>query len=177
MESHKLHWPDWLRNVIFWILASHIAGVASAYYHTQLLVEMGSDKLFAWAGLKPWSSWSQPPKKLGFQVWATRSWCEPLALFVYWELLLAMRRFTACGLKRLPFAPQFPQFVLPGQQASKPRSIPLMCWRLGGKNRALNSEPDRENWENQALYLLVSVLSDLTQKLGSMYKGVVWKIT
>jgi hypothetical protein len=34
-------------------------------------LEMGSCKLFAWAGLEPWSSWPQPPKYLGFQAWAT----------------------------------------------------------------------------------------------------------
>jgi hypothetical protein len=28
---------------------------------------------FAWAGLKLWSSWSQPPKKLGLQAWAISS--------------------------------------------------------------------------------------------------------
>jgi hypothetical protein len=33
----------------------------------QLLVGMGSHKLFAWAGLKPWSSWFQSHKSLGLQ--------------------------------------------------------------------------------------------------------------
>jgi hypothetical protein len=32
------------------------------HYHPQPLVVMGSRKLFAWAGLKLWSSQSLPPK-------------------------------------------------------------------------------------------------------------------
>jgi hypothetical protein len=30
--------------------------------------------LFAWAGLKPQSSWPQPPKWLGLQAWTTSTW-------------------------------------------------------------------------------------------------------
>jgi hypothetical protein len=33
--------------------------------------EVGSHKLFAYAGFEPWSSWSLPPEWLGLQVWAT----------------------------------------------------------------------------------------------------------
>jgi hypothetical protein len=34
-------------------------------------LEMGSHEIFAPAGVEPWSSRSQPRKKLGLQVWAT----------------------------------------------------------------------------------------------------------
>jgi hypothetical protein len=34
-------------------------------------LEMGSRELFAHADLETWSFWSQPPKQLGLQVWAT----------------------------------------------------------------------------------------------------------
>jgi hypothetical protein len=34
-------------------------------------LEMETDEWFAWAGLELWSFWSQLPKYLGFQAWAT----------------------------------------------------------------------------------------------------------
>jgi hypothetical protein len=40
-------------------------GITDAYYYAQLLVEMESHKLFAWAGLQPQSSQFQPPKYFG----------------------------------------------------------------------------------------------------------------
>jgi hypothetical protein len=41
-------------------------------HHTQLLLgEMRYCQLFAWPGLKMWSSWSLTPEYLGLQVWAT----------------------------------------------------------------------------------------------------------
>jgi hypothetical protein len=46
-----------------------------------VLVEMRSQELFAQAGLKLWSSLSQPPKKLGLQAWATSTWL-PLLFFI-----------------------------------------------------------------------------------------------
>jgi hypothetical protein len=42
----------------------------------------GSHELFPWAGLKPWPSWSQPPKKLQLQVWATSTWLGPQLLMI-----------------------------------------------------------------------------------------------
>jgi hypothetical protein len=33
--------------------------------------KIGSLELFAWAGFKPWSSWSLPPEQLALQTWAT----------------------------------------------------------------------------------------------------------
>jgi hypothetical protein len=39
-----------------------------------LFCRWGSCELFAQDGLKPWSSWSQPDKQLGLQVWATSAW-------------------------------------------------------------------------------------------------------
>jgi hypothetical protein len=38
-----------------------------------LFLEIGSCELFAWAGLEPWSSWTQPPKQLGLQAVASFS--------------------------------------------------------------------------------------------------------
>jgi hypothetical protein len=44
-------------------------------------LEMGSQKLFAWGGLEIWSSWSQPPRQLGLQAWATNIWHPALVVF------------------------------------------------------------------------------------------------
>jgi hypothetical protein len=48
-------------SILLYVLPGR-AGITVALHHAQPLVEMGSCKLFAWAGLKPWSSLSWPPK-------------------------------------------------------------------------------------------------------------------
>jgi hypothetical protein len=60
-------------------------------YFFLVIMEMGDCKLFVQAGLQPWSSWSQPPKFLGLQEWATCAlatnnmlWC-----FFYLQLICA----------------------------------------------------------------------------------------
>jgi hypothetical protein len=57
----------WTVSLLF--VLPYVAGMTGTPYHTQLLVEMESWELFAWDGLKPWSSWSLSPKKLGLQAW------------------------------------------------------------------------------------------------------------
>jgi hypothetical protein len=44
------------------------------------VVEMGSHELFAWAGLKPWSSWSMPLEWLVLQVCVTH-YTQPIHIF------------------------------------------------------------------------------------------------
>jgi hypothetical protein len=48
--------PGCSGTTIFQISASWVAGMIGTCHHTQLLVEMGSSKLFAWSGLKQWCS-------------------------------------------------------------------------------------------------------------------------
>jgi hypothetical protein len=43
---------------------------ASSHF-SLVILEMETDEWFAWAGLELWSFWSQLPKYLGFQAWAT----------------------------------------------------------------------------------------------------------
>jgi hypothetical protein len=47
-----------------------------------VILEIGSWELFAWTGLEPWSSQSQPLLQLGLQVWTTGTW-------LIWRLLIA----------------------------------------------------------------------------------------
>jgi hypothetical protein len=44
---------------------------ATPPFHFALVLELGSCKLFAWAGLELWSSWCQPPMWLGLYAWST----------------------------------------------------------------------------------------------------------
>jgi hypothetical protein len=43
-------------------------------HFTLFILDMESWDLYARIGLKPWSSWPQPPKQLGLQAWTTGSW-------------------------------------------------------------------------------------------------------
>jgi hypothetical protein len=46
-------------------------------HFTLVILEMRAHELFVWAGLEPWSTQFQPPKKLGLQVWATGTQFNP----------------------------------------------------------------------------------------------------
>jgi hypothetical protein len=70
MESHSFFCPVRLGTSIPPILTSGIAGKTGTWHRIHLLIDMKSWKLPARTGLEPWSSWSQPPKKLGLQGWA-----------------------------------------------------------------------------------------------------------
>jgi hypothetical protein len=43
----------------------------TSIFFALVILQLGSLNLFAQAGFKLWSSWSQPPKELGLQAWAT----------------------------------------------------------------------------------------------------------
>jgi hypothetical protein len=50
-------------------------------------LEIGSHKLFAWAGFKPGSSWSLPPEYLGLQVHAISASLRHTAfLIAIWKI-------------------------------------------------------------------------------------------
>jgi hypothetical protein len=62
---------------VFELRSSHLHSRPSTTWATPpvhfalVILEIGSHELFAWAGLEPRSSQSQPPKSLGLQAWAT----------------------------------------------------------------------------------------------------------
>jgi hypothetical protein len=56
------------------------ARAALPFHFGLVILEMRSHKLFAWAGLKPRSSQSQPPQELGLQTCVTSTW---LMLYSY----------------------------------------------------------------------------------------------
>jgi hypothetical protein len=48
-----------------------------------VILEMGSQELFAWSVLEPWSSWSRPSKWLGLQSWATGAQLRCFSWLIY----------------------------------------------------------------------------------------------
>jgi hypothetical protein len=62
MKSHKVFHSGWLRTVILLFSFPHVAGMTGVCHRAWLLVEIGSCKLFAQAGLEPVSLSSQPPE-------------------------------------------------------------------------------------------------------------------
>jgi hypothetical protein len=67
------------------------------YYCTQLLVEIESYEVFAWAGLKTWFAWFQPPTWQGLYAWATSIWlhCNFLS-FLNNVFLINLHLFSFC---------------------------------------------------------------------------------
>jgi hypothetical protein len=77
----------------FELASSRLQGRCSTTWATLFMCacvgifEIGSQKLFAWAGLKTPSSWSLSPKWLGLQLWATgapAAWC--ILCWRHWKL-------------------------------------------------------------------------------------------
>jgi hypothetical protein len=67
MGSSELSYPltpDWSGTAIFPTSVFSQLEVTGVCHHHQLLIEMGSQELYAHASPKLWSSQSQPPKQL-----------------------------------------------------------------------------------------------------------------
>jgi hypothetical protein len=75
------------------------------------IFEIGSCELFAWAGFKPRSSWSLPPKWLELQAWATGARLPLAHCFVFLvELEFELRALYLQN--SLPFEPHLQSILL-----------------------------------------------------------------
>jgi hypothetical protein len=54
-----------------WTQGLHLESLHQVLFLWRVFRDRVSQNLIAWAGFKPWSSWSLPPEKLGLQAWAT----------------------------------------------------------------------------------------------------------
>jgi hypothetical protein len=91
--------PNWI--LFFWLGKCSTTWATPPVIFSDGFFEIGCHKLFAQAGLEPWSSWSLPPEQLGLLAWATSAWSlvlSPVAASLYLlpNQVLHLSKYNLC---------------------------------------------------------------------------------